>query len=198
MLLATANVGKQEAFRRLLAGLPVCLRSPAELGIDVDVEETGNSFAENALLKARAFRDASGLGALADDSGLCVDALDGAPGLHSARFGGMHHEPAAQNELLLENMRGVSPVNRGAQFVSVIAFAGPDGEEWTATGAVRGFITDKPRGSNGFGYDPVFFLPGLGRTFAELTPSEKDPLSHRGQALRRARYHIEKSLGLLE
>jgi XTP/dITP diphosphohydrolase len=159
------------------------------------VEEDGESFAESALLKARAFRDAVKMPSLADDSGLCVDALDGAPGLHSARFGRLDHSPTAQNLLLLELLKDVPEPGRGAEFVCVIAFAAPDGTEWTAEGRVRGIIAGSMRGAHGFGYDPVFLLPQLGRTFAELTAGEKDRYSHRGEAMRQARHHFDQGPG---
>jgi len=198
LLLATSNPGKIEAFRRLLADLHLEITLPDDLGLTLDVDETGVTFAENALIKARAYRDASGIDSLADDSGLCVDALDGEPGVHSARFGGYQHSPTAQNLLLLERLRDVSPDLRGASFVSVIAFAGSDGHEWTAEGVVRGQITKMIRGWHGFGYDPVFLLPELGKTYAELAPAVKDPISHRGRAMEAARSHIRRDLALLE
>jgi XTP/dITP diphosphohydrolase len=198
ILIATTNPGKQEAFRRLLEGLPVRARTPGELDIRLDIAETGTSFTENALLKARAFRDHAGITALADDSGLCVDALAGEPGVHSARFGGFEHSPTAQNLLLLQLLQGVPDEDRGAEFVCVIACAEPNGSEWTAEGRVRGVIADGLRGVHGFGYDPVFLLPDLGQTFAELTGAEKDRMSHRGIAMRQARYHFETGPTLLE
>jgi XTP/dITP diphosphohydrolase len=198
ILIATSNPGKVMAFRRLLQSLPVHLVTPAELGLKLDVEETGTTFVDNALIKARAYRDGSGCHALADDSGLCVDALEGHPGLHSARFGGYNHSPTAQNLLLLERLQGIPPSQRGAAFISVIAFAGLDGTEWSEHGEVRGVIGEDIRGAHGFGYDPLFIFPALGRTFAELLGDEKDPISHRGQAMQQAASHLEKTLGLLQ
>jgi XTP/dITP diphosphohydrolase len=197
VLIATTNQGKLAAFRRMLTGLPVRPRSPIDLDVDIAVNEIGTTFAENALLKARAFRDASSMATIADDSGLCVDALNGAPGVHSARFGDLQ-SPEARNELLLQMLEGVPTKDRDAHFISVIAFAGPDGDEWTVQGVAHGVIAKHPRGSHGFGYDPVFVLPDIGRTFAELTDQEKDPLSHRGKAMDLARSHIQKSVNLLE
>lgn len=198
IVVGTGNPGKIEAFRRLLAHRPVRLHSPEDLGLDLEVEETGATFEENAVLKARAYRAASGMAAISDDSGLCIDALKGAPGLCSARFGGPHHTPRDQNLLVLRLMRDVPRRSRGADFVSIIAFAGRDGQEWTVEGRVRGEITYELRGSGGFGYDPIFLAPEVKKTFAEMTGAEKDPLSHRGIALQKAGYRLEKHVGLLE
>jgi len=198
IVIATANMGKLDEFRRILATMPIRLHSPADLALAVEVEESGRSFSENALLKARAFREASGMAALADDSGLCIDALDGAPGVRSARFGGLERSPAAQNQLLLELLVQVPPDERGAEFVCVVGYADPSGAQWTAEGRIRGAIASRARGSHGFGYDPVFLVPEIGKTFGELTADEKDRLSHRGQALAQARSYLERSVGLLE
>ncbi|HEV3308987.1 MAG TPA: RdgB/HAM1 family non-canonical purine NTP pyrophosphatase [Chloroflexota bacterium] len=198
IIMATTNTGKQAAFQRLLADLPIRLYSSQELGIRLEIDETGATFAENALLKARAFRDVARMAALADDSGLCVDALGGEPGLRSARFGGLHHSSEEQNRLLLDMMEHVLAQDRGAEFVSVIAFSDRKGREWTAEGRIRGVIAAEPRGTNGFGYDPVFLVPDLDLTFAEMTSDQKDPISHRGIAMKLARSHLENSVALLE
>lgn len=196
--MATGNAGKIAAIRRLLDDLPVRLYAPEQLGLRLEVDETGSTFSENALLKARSFRDASGMAALADDSGLCVDALGGAPGLYSARFGGLYHSAAEKNRLLLDMMKQIPAERRGAEFISVIAYASDPGQEWTVEGRVRGFIADRIRGEHGFGFDPVFLPPEYDRTFAELTPDEKDLISHRGIAMRRARDHLKNGAALLE
>ena len=181
-VLATHNPGKLKEMADILSGLGVEVVSPAELGIDVEVEETGSTFAENAMLKARAICDASGLPAIADDSGLCVDALNGGPGVYSARYGGEGLDDAARTRLLLENMRGQT--TRAAHFACAIACVFPGGDTLTAEGRCEGAIAFAPMGQGGFGYDPVFLVPELGKTFSQLTGAEKNEISHRGRALR--------------
>ena len=180
-VLASHNKGKIKEMQEVLGELGVEVVTPGELGITVDVEETGTTFAENAALKARAIRDASGLPAIADDSGLCVDALNGAPGVYSARYGGLDDD-AARCRLLLQNMRG--SMTRAAHFHTSVVCLFPDGTELTAEGECPGTIAYAPMGDGGFGYDPVFFVPGLRKTFAQLTAEEKNAISHRGNALR--------------
>lgn len=165
----------------ILGELGVEVVLPVDVGVEVDVEETGTTFSENAALKARAIMAASGLPAIGDDSGLCVDWLQGAPGIYSARYGGLDDD-MARCRLLLSNMHGAT--NRGAHFHTSIVCAFPDGDELTAEGECRGTIAFAPMGNGGFGYDPVFFVPGLRKTFAQLTPEEKNAISHRGCALR--------------
>jgi XTP/dITP diphosphohydrolase len=191
LLLATNNAGKVREFRRLLAGIPFNIVSPAELGLSLDVPETGHTYEENALAKARAFAAAAGLPALADDSGLEVDALGGRPGVHSARYAGQGATPGDRIETLLSELRSVPPEHRTARFRAVIVIAAPDGRHWAVEGTVEGRISEGPRGGGGFGYDPVFYLPELGRTMAELSPEEKDALSHRGRAAAAARRVLE-------
>ena len=181
-VLATHNPGKLKEMADILSGLGVEVVSPAELGIDVEVEETGSTFAENAMLKARAICDASGLPAIADDSGLCVDALNGGPGVYSARYGGEGLDDAARTRLLLENMRGQT--TRAAHFACAIACVFPGGDTLTAEGRCDGAIAFAPMGQGGFGYDPVFLVPELGKTFSQLSGAEKNEISHRGRALR--------------
>ena len=181
-VLATHNPGKLKEMADILSGLGVEVVSPAELGIDVEVEETGSTFAENAMLKARAIWDASGLPAIADDSGLCVDALNGGPGVYSARYGGEGLDDAARTRLLLENMRGQT--TRAAHFACAIACVFPGGDTLTAEGRCDGAIAFAPMGQGGFGYDPVFLVPELGKTFSQLSGAEKNEISHRGRALR--------------
>ena len=147
---------------------------------------------ENALLKARAVCEASGLPAVADDSGLCVDALNGAPGVYSARYGGEGLSDTDRYRLLLENMRG--QLDRRCRFVSAICCAFPNGDTVTARGECAGTLAYAPKGADGFGYDPVFFVPGLKKTFAELTPQEKNAVSHRGAALREFKVELENYL----
>jgi XTP/dITP diphosphohydrolase len=184
LVLATTNQGKVVELRRILAGLDVELLDAAAVGLG-DVDETGTTFAENALLKARAGAEACGLACVADDSGLVVDALDSEPGVRSARYAGTHGDDEANLRLVLERLRGVD--DRRARFVCVAALAAPDGRSWTTEGVLEGTLTDAPRGSGGFGYDPIFVPLGDTRTTAELAPEEKDAISHRGQAFRALR-----------
>ena len=181
LVLASKNKKKLVEMNDILSRLGVQVCSEAEAGVDVEVEETGTTFEENSLLKARAVMEASGMPAIADDSGLCVDALGGAPGVYSARYGGEGLDDTGRYRLLLENMRGQSP--RTARFVSVITCCFPNGDVITARGECPGTIAFAPMGEGGFGYDPVFFLPERKKTFAQLTAEEKNEISHRGKAL---------------
>jgi XTP/dITP diphosphohydrolase len=195
LLLATNNQHKIAELRELLRGLrDVQLRAPAELGITLDVPEDAPTYAGNAAAKALAFARAAGLVALADDSGLEVDALGGEPGVRSARYAGPGASNADRIALILDRLRGVPIGRRGARFVSVIAVATPDGEVRTVEGECHGYIAESPSGQAGFGYDPVFFLPEQGRTMADLTDAEKNEISHRGRAARRAVATIEAAL----
>jgi len=187
LLVATRNPGKLRELNQLLSGLPIRAISLAEAGICEDIPETGRTFVENATLKARGYAALSGLTTLADDSGLEVDALGGAPGVQSARWAGPHASDMDRILLLLERLQGVPPQQRGAQFRCVVAIATPSLEVCTTEGIVRGQIIDQPRGSHGFGYDPVFFIPECGLTMAELEPEEKNRISHRARALQAAR-----------
>ena len=173
LLLATNNRGKIAEFRQLLAGCGWPLVTPAELGLDLQVEETGQSYAENATIKAVEYARASGLVALADDSGLEVDALGGRPGVLSARYAGPDRTDRERVQALLQELEGVPDEERTARFRAVIAIAWPDGEVVLVEGTVEGRIGREPRGESGFGYDPIFFLPQRGVTVAELTPEEK-------------------------
>ncbi len=180
-VLASQNQHKLAEMNLILSahGVEVVLQS--ELGLHVDVEETGSTFAENAMLKARAVMEASGLPAIADDSGVCVDALQGAPGVYSARYGGPDLDDVGRYRLLLNVMQGQT--NRSAHFTSAIACIFPNGDTIEAEGECPGAIAFAPMGDGGFGYDPVFFLPQLKKTYAQLTPEEKAAVSHRGKAL---------------
>ena len=192
MVLASKNPKKMKEMNEILSGMgvEVCLQS--DVGIDIDVEETGTTFEENSLLKARAVMEASGLPAIADDSGLCVDALNGAPGVYSARYGGEGLDDTGRYKLLLANMpRGAA---RTAKFVSVITCCFPGGEVLTARGECPGTIAFAPMGEGGFGYDPVFFLPKLKKTFAQLSAEEKNAISHRGRALEAFQAKLEAYL----
>ena len=183
LVLASKNRHKLVELQTILGqmGLEVVLQS--DIGIDVDVEETGTTFAENAMLKAKAVMEASGMAAIADDSGLVVDALNGEPGVYSARYGGRPTD-LDRTMLLLEKMKDIPEEKRTGRFVSAIACALPDGREVTAEGVCEGNILFELRGTGGFGYDPVFYVPLLDKTFAEAGAEEKNAISHRGNALR--------------
>jgi non-canonical purine NTP pyrophosphatase (RdgB/HAM1 family) len=186
IVLATRNPHKVAEIVRLAGALDVVFESLADHSGVPDVEETGRTFEENARLKARAVAAATGLPALADDSGLEVDALGGEPGVFSARYAGPEANDAANCALLLEKLAAVPDEKRTARFRCVIAYRRPDGEEWTVEGACEGRIGRECRGESGFGYDPLFFPVGQERTFAEMEGAEKDALSHRGQEVRKA------------
>ena len=180
-VLATHNPGKLKEMGDILARFGVEVVSPKDLGITVDVEETGATFAENAMLKAKAICAAAKLPAIADDSGLCVDALNGGPGVYSARYGGEGLDDKGRYMLLLNSMRGQP--TRAAHFACAIACVFPNGDELTAEGRCDGTIAFAPMGEGGFGYDPVFFVPEKAKTFGQLTAEEKSAISHRGRAL---------------
>lgn len=181
IVLASRNTAKLAELRRILGAGYDLLPLPDDAP---DVAETGGTFEENALLKARAAAAASGLTAVADDSGLRVDALNGMPGVLSARWAGRRADDAANLELVLDQLTDVPDGRRGAAFVCAAAVATPDGEERVVVGEVRGALIREPRGSGGFGYDPIFVPHGDTRTTAEMSAAEKDAISHRGQAFR--------------
>jgi XTP/dITP diphosphohydrolase len=187
LVIATGNPGKLREFRALLDGLPFDVVAQADLGV-VAPEETGASFLDNALLKARHAAAATGVAAIADDSGLEVDALGGAPGIYSARYAGAGADDAANNAKLLAALAGVPARARTARYRCALVFvAGPRDPPLIAEGVWEGLLLDAPRGSGGFGYDPYFWVPDLDLTAAELNPAEKNRLSHRGTALRALR-----------
>ena len=181
-VLATHNPGKLREMGEILKDFGIEVVSPRDLGITVDVEETGTTFVENAMLKAKAICKAANLPAIADDSGLCVDALNGAPGVYSARYGGEGLDDKGRYMLLLSSLRGAP--TRAAHFACAVACAFPNGDTLTAEGRCDGSIAYAPLGEGGFGYDPVFLLPGTGKTFGQLTQEEKSAVSHRGRALK--------------
>ena len=195
VLAATNNAGKLKELRRILERMGHTVTSPRELGLNLDPEETGTTFAENARIKAQAFCQATGLPTVADDSGLCVDALDGAPGVYSARYCGRHGDDAANNRKLAAEMAGVPQGSRSARFVSAVCVLLPGGACHIFTGECPGRIGFEERGTNGFGYDPLFIPDAVGlpdgttvpntqeRTYAELADGEKDAISHRGRAM---------------
>ena len=180
-VLATHNPGKLREMGEILKDFGIEVVSPKDLGLTVDVEETGSTFAENAMLKAKAICKAAGLPAIADDSGLCVDALNGAPGVYSARYGGEGLDDRDRYLLLLNSLRGAP--TRAAHFSCAVACAFPNGDTLTAEGRCDGAIAYAPLGEGGFGYDPVFLLPEKGKTFGQLSQEEKSAVSHRGRAL---------------
>lgn len=180
-VLATHNPGKLKEMSAILEKFGVEVVGPKDLGITVDVEETGSTFAENAMLKAKAICEEAGLPAIADDSGLCVDALNGGPGVYSARYGGEELDDRGRYMLLLNSMRGQT--TRAAHFACAIACVFPNGDTLTAEGKCQGTIAFAPMGEGGFGYDPVFFVPEFRKTFGQLTAEEKAEISHRGKAL---------------
>ncbi len=195
LLLATHNRGKAREYQSLLPGISLDIVTLTDMGITLEVAETGQNFEENARLKAGAYARASGLLTLADDSGLEVDALGGEPGVRSARYAGKDATDAERNSFLLAKLNDVPENKRAARFVCVIAIAAPEGKITTFRGECRGFIANAPLGKHGFGYDPVFYVPEMGKTMAELTPEEKNRVSHRARAAAKAREAL-KRLGL--
>jgi XTP/dITP diphosphohydrolase len=196
LLIATRNPGKAREYRELLTGLPLEVTYLDQEGITLEVEEDGASFAENAEQKARCYAEASGLWTWADDSGLEVDALHGAPGIHSARYAGHGASDADRRRKLLNALAGVPWERRTARFRCVVAIARPEAgcEVWTAEGACEGVVAFGPAGDNGFGYDPIFYLPDHGATLAQLTSEKKNRISHRGRAVVAAQRLLEEML----
>jgi XTP/dITP diphosphohydrolase len=191
LLLATSNQHKLEELRAILSDLPFKLLSLKDLQLDMLVEETGATFAENAELKAHAYAQASGMLTLADDSGLEIDALGGAPGVRSARYLGRETTYEERFRKILEQLNGLPMDQRTARFRCAIALADPSGSARIVEGVIEGVIAEVPRGKNGFGYDPIFFVPELGKTLAELAPEQKNRISHRGRAAQAARILLE-------
>ena len=182
LLLATTNEHKLKEFRTILRELPFTLLSLRDVQLDMDVDETGTTFVENALLKAHAYARAANMLSLADDSGLEIDALGGAPGVYSARFAGRDMPYTERFRLILARLQDVSVSQRTARFRCAIALAEPTGYTRVVEGAIEGIIAESPRGENGFGYDPIFLVPEYGKTTAEMAPEEKHRISHRGRA----------------
>jgi len=191
LLLATSNLHKLEEFRAIFSDLPLRLLSLRDLQLAIDVEETGTTYAENAELKARAYAQVSNMSTLADDSGLEIDALGGAPGVQSARYLGSETSYEERFRVILEQLKGLSLDQRSARFRCVIALVEPLGNIRIVEGVVEGVIAEGPRGTNGFGYDPIFSLPELGKTFAELEPEYKNRIRHRARAAQSARKLLE-------
>lgn len=182
LLVASHNPGKIREYRDLLADLPLEVTSLNAEGIAHDVEETGATFADNAILKARSYAEMTGLWTWADDSGLEVDALDGRPGVYSARYAGPGRSDQDRCRTVLAELQAIPNAPRTARFRCVVAIALPYGQVYTAEGAIEGVITDQPRGDNGFGYDPIFYIPDYNATMAELPIETKNRISHRGLA----------------
>ena len=180
IVIASKNLGKIAEFKRILGEVGISIITDIEFP---DVDESGSTFEENALLKAHAISRYTNLPALADDSGLAVDYLGGAPGIFSARWSGVHGDDGANIKRLLEDLNGVALENRGAKFIAVLALVRPDGEELLVRGELRGKIRNQPVGVNGFGYDPIFEPENSNRTLGEMSAAEKDAISHRSKAL---------------
>lgn len=199
ILIATRNAGKLREYEEMLGELSVNgervrLVMLDDLGIEMEVEETGETFEQNAVLKATVYARESGLLTLADDSGLEVEALGGAPGVQSARYAGPEATDADRYRKLLREMEGLPPEDRAARFVCVVAVCTPEGDVFTAEGEVKGRIAFEPRGTQGFGYDPVFHVPGLRMTMAQAEPDIKNQISHRAEALKAIRPTLEELL----
>jgi XTP/dITP diphosphohydrolase len=191
LLLATSNLHKLEEFRAIFSDIPLRLLSLSDLQLAIEVEETGTTFAENAEMKARSYAQVSNILTLADDSGLEIDALGGAPGVRSARYLGSETSYEERFNVILEQLKGFPVDQRTARFRCVIALAEPSATIHMVEGVVEGVIADRPRGTNGFGYDPIFYIPELGKTFAELAPEYKNRISHRARAAQSARKLLE-------
>ena len=195
VVLASQNKHKLAEIQAILSRFDMELVLQSELGLHIDVEETGATFEENSMLKARAVVEATGLPAIADDSGLCVDVLGGGPGIYSARYGAPECVTDRDRlNHLLKNMRGVRSEERTARFVCVITLLRPDGSSLIARGSCEGLITFEPRGEDGFGYDPVFYVPAMGCTFAQMGAERKNAISHRANALMRLERMLEEEI----
>ena len=190
LLLASQNPGKLREMKQLVEGLPFRVVGPREIGILEAPRETGTTFIENASLKALYYAGRSGLLSVADDSGLSVDALHGGPGLYSSRFGGEGASDGDRNRLLLKKLAGVPKERRGAHFTSAVVVARGDASLFKTQETVDGFIAERPHGTSGFGYDPLFYYPPFGKTFGEVPREDKDRVSHRGKAFARLRIFL--------
>lgn len=194
IILATNNKSKVKEISEMMLGSDITFVSLADAGINVEVEETGTTFEENALLKAREICKLSGKPTISDDSGLEIDALDGAPGIYSSRFMGEDTSYDIKNNALIEKLENVADPDRTARFRCCMALVLPDGREFVTEGAMEGIIAREPKGINGFGYDPILFIPEYNRTSAEFSSEEKNNISHRGEALRKMIEVIKKEL----
>ena len=194
IILASNNNGKIKEFREIFKEMDIELVPMKEAGIDVDIEENGETFEENSLIKARTVCKLSGCITIADDSGLEVDYLGGQPGVYSARFMGHDTSYDIKNKAIIDKLKGVSGKDRSARFVAVIAAVFPDGRELVTRGTMEGIIGQEPLGENGFGYDPILFLPEYNKSSAELAPEEKNKISHRGKALEKMKAALEEAI----
>jgi XTP/dITP diphosphohydrolase len=194
LIAATKNKGKLEEIAQLLAQLPCELVSMEQIGLVDDIVESGSTFEENALIKAKSIWKVTGEAVLADDSGLEVDYLDGAPGIYSARYGGDGATDTDKNRKLLDALKGVPADKRSARFVCAIALIFEDGSDLSVRGVCEGYIAAEPAGSNGFGYDPLFYVPEFGMTIAQMDSDIKNSISHRGNALRKVAKELERIL----
>lgn len=194
LIFATGNTGKMREIREILSDLPLEVKSMKEAGINVDVVEDGATFEENALIKARAIHAVSGGIVLADDSGLVVDYMDGMPGIYSARFMGEDTSYDIKNQAIIDALKEAEGEERSARFVCAIAAVLPDGSERVVRATMEGRIGYEIAGANGFGYDPIFYLPEYGKTSAEISPEEKNAISHRGKALRLMKEQLKEAL----
>ncbi len=183
IIFATGNKNKMKEINEILEGTGLTAVSMKDAGVDIDIVEDGKTFSENALIKAGAVAKASGKPAMADDSGLEVDFMDKAPGVYSARFLGEDTSYNIKNKYIIDKLEGVEEEKRSARFVCAIALVTPEGDSFVTEGTIEGRVAHEPAGENGFGYDPIFFLPEYGKTSAEISPQEKNSISHRGKAL---------------
>jgi XTP/dITP diphosphohydrolase len=195
LLLATTNKGKIKEYRSLLSGIPYDLLTPADCGISAEVKEDGETYEQNALLKATYMASLSCILTMADDSGLEVDALGGEPGVRSARYAGEKKTDADRNVYLLAKLKNAPDIHRTAQFRCVIALAAPNGKVELFSGSCQGIIASEPRGTHGHGYDPIFYIPELKKTMAELTMAEKNQISHRARAAEKAKKFLVNLMG---
>ena len=194
IILASNNKGKLKEMQQILGDIAVHFISMHDAGIDMDIDENGTTFEENAIIKAEAVMKATGEIALADDSGLEVDYLNKEPGVYSARYMGHDTSYDIKNQAIIDRLQGVEKKDRTARFVCVIAVVFPDGKRIVTRGTMEGIIAEKPQGENGFGYDPIVFIPEYNKTSAQLTPDEKNKISHRGKALEKLKEGLVKYL----
>lgn len=190
IILASNNAGKIKEVKQILADMDIELLSMNEAGVDTEIEENGATFEENALIKARAVVELTGILTIADDSGLEVDYLNKEPGVYSARYMGHDTSYDIKNQAIIDRLSGVTGCDRSARFVCAIAAVFPDGTELVTRGTMEGVIAYEPQGENGFGYDPIVYLPEFGKTSAQLSPAEKNKISHRGKALDKMRQKL--------
>lgn len=192
IIFASNNAGKIKEVKEILKNMDIELVSLKEAGISVDVEENGTTFEENALIKAKAIMEMTGEMTMADDSGLEVDALNKEPGVYSARYLGHDTSYRIKNQAIIDRLKGVEGQDRSARFVCAMALVFPDGHNIVTTGTMEGLIAEEEKGENGFGYDPIVYIPEFGKSSAELSPEEKNKISHRGKALAKMKQELVK------